>query len=239
MKFDKILEYQRLDQEIASLDNLVASSDVARARREKKARIGDLETQIGKLTEEANSLMSSFNATQSRIEALKADLDEYDGIEDDIQDIAEADYLLKKVTAIANEIAALESEIAKLSKRLDEINAKYQATWAQGMKEAAEFKPILKAYNEYKAQIDPQKALLIQKRDALVAEIDPSLLTKYNNFKSGKNNRMPFIVPYDRSTTSCPRCFMTIENATLAQLNAPGDSAECPNCRRILFIPEQ
>ena len=239
MKFDTILEYQRLDQEIASLDNLLATSDVGRARREKKNRISELEVQIGKLNDDANSIMSSFSATQSRIEALKTELDEYDDIEEDVQDITEAEYVLKKVTAIANEITALESEIAKLSKRLDEINAKYSATWDKGMKEAAEFKPILKAYNEYKAQIEPQKALLIQKRDALAKDIDPTLLARYNNFKSGKNNRMPFIVPYDRSTTSCPRCFMTIENATLAQLNAPGDSAECPNCRRILFIPEQ
>ena len=146
---------------------------------------------------------------------------------------------MKRVTAIANELAKLENDIANLSKKLDDINAKYKATWEKGIQANNAYNDAKAKCNAIIAENKPQFDKLVGERDALVKEIDPSLLTRYNNFKSGKNNRMPFIVPYDRSTTSCPRCFMTIENATLAQLNAPGDSAECPNCRRILFIPEQ
>ena len=239
MKFDTILEYQRLDQEIASLEASIKSRDEFKIRAAAKDRLTESTIQVNKLTEEANAIMSSFNATQSRIEALKTELDEYDGIEEDVQDIAEAEYLLKKVTAIANELAKLETDIANLSKKLDEINAKYKATWDKGTQANNAYNAAKAKCNAIIAEHKPQFDKLVGERDALVKDIDPTLLARYNNFKSGKNNRMPFIVPYDRSTTSCPRCFMTIENATLAQLNAPGDSAECPNCRRILFIPEQ
>ena len=108
MKFDKILEYQKIDQELMSLESEVAKSEERQKLAVAKSRLEGATEMIGKLKAEASDLLAGYGAMKDKIDALKDELDEFDGILDDVQDANEADHYLKMVAAIADKQNALE-----------------------------------------------------------------------------------------------------------------------------------
>ncbi|MBR4800965.1 MAG: hypothetical protein IK048_04795 [Clostridia bacterium] len=237
MNFKKILEYQRIDQEILALENEVYKSKERTNLATAKTNIAKSTEIINKLKDEATTLLASYNSVQEKIDELKAELDEYEGVLDGVQDIAETDYHIKKVSAIVDRISALEKEVALGSKRIDEINDKYKKTWDQGVKDTVFFKTAKADYDKLVEDYRPQVVEKVNARDALKGDIPEKILELYASLRAAK--KMPAFVPYDqKSSGCCPRCGMEVANDTLAKLKNPGDYAECPNCRRILFIPE-
>ncbi|MBQ9276817.1 MAG: hypothetical protein IJ226_04400 [Clostridia bacterium] len=239
MNFEKMLEYQRIDQEILALENEVNKSKERANLALAKNNIAKSTDIINGLKAEATSLLASYNAVQEKIEALKAELDEYEGVLDGVQDVAETDYHIRKVSAINDSISALEKEVALGSKRIDEINEKYKKTWDQGVKDTALFKSAKADYDKLVESFRPQVAEKVAARDALKGEIPEKMFAAYTSLRNGK--KLPAFVPFDANKSSgcCPRCGMEVANDTLARLKSAGDFAECPNCRRILFIPEK
>ena len=238
MNFEKILEYQRIDQEILALENEVNKSKERANLATAKNNIAKSTDIINKLKDEAAALLASYNTVQERIEKLKKELDEYEGVLDGVQDVAETDYHIKRVTTIADNISALEKEIALGSKRIDEINERYKKTWDQGVKDTAIFKNAKADYDKLVESFRPQVVEKMATRDALKGDVPEKMFATYMTLRNGK--KLPAFVPYDVQKYSgcCPRCGMEVANDTLAKLKNPGDYAECPNCRRILFIPE-
>lgn len=238
MNFEKMLEYQKIDQEILALENEVNKSKERANLVSTKNNIAKSTEVIGNLKNEAAALLASYGAVQEKIDALKAELDEYEGVLDGVQDVQETDYYIKKVSALNDAISALEKEVALGSKRIDEINDKYQKTWNQGVKETALFKTAKAEYDALVEKYRPQVAEKLAARDALKGEIPDKMFEAYTALRNGK--KLPAFVPYDgKSSGCCPRCGMEVANDTLARLKNAGDYAECPNCRRILFIPEK
>lgn len=238
MNFEKILEYQRIDQEILALENEVNKSKERANLAAAKNNIAKSTEIINRLKDEAAALLVAYNSVQDKIDKLKAELDEYEGVLDDVQDVAEADYHIKKINAISDSISALEKEVALGSKRIDDINDKYKKTWEQGVKDTAVFKAAKAEYDKLVEDYRPQVVEKVNARDALKDDIPPKMLDVYNSLRAAK--KMPAFVPYDgKSSGCCPRCGMEVANDTLAKLKNPGDYAECPNCRRILYIPEK
>ena len=238
MNFEKILEYQKIDQEILALENEVNKSKERANLAQAKNNIAKSTEIINNLKNEAASLLASYNSVQEKIDKLKAELDEYEGVLDGVQDVAETDYYIKKVSAISDGISALEREVALGSKRIDDINDKYKKTWDQGVKDTAIFKTAKAEYDKLVEDYRPQVVEKVNARDALKGDIPEKMLDVYNSLRNAK--KMPAFVPYDgKSSGCCPRCGMEVANDTLAKLKNPGDYAECPNCRRILFIPEK
>ena len=237
MNFNKMLEYQKIDQEILALENEVNKSKERANLVAAKNNIAKSTDIITNLKNEAATLLANFNNVQDKIEKLKTELDEYEGVLEGVQDVAETDYHIKKVNAIVDSISALEREVALSSKRIDDINEKYKKTWDQGVKDTAVFKVAKAEYDALVEKYRPQVAEKVKARDALKDGFTDKMFELYTALKNGK--KLPALVPYDGKTSGCcPRCGMEVANDTLAKLKNPGDFAECPNCRRILFVPE-
>ena len=78
MKFDKILEYQKIDQELMSLESEVAKSEERQKLAVAKSRLEGATEMIGKLKAEASDLLAGYGAMKDKIDALKDELDEFD-----------------------------------------------------------------------------------------------------------------------------------------------------------------
>ena len=128
MKFDKILQYQKIDQELMALENEVAKSDERQKLAVAKSRLESATEMIGKLKAEASDLLAGYAAMKGKIDALKEELDEFDGILEDVQDANEADHYLKMVASIADKISALEKEANGAAAEIDQVNDSYKTT---------------------------------------------------------------------------------------------------------------
>ena len=123
MKLDKILEYQKVDQELMALESEVAKSEQRQKLATAIAKRNTATETVVKLRQEASDLLASYSAIREKIEALKEELDDFDGIIEDVQDATEAEYYIKNVSAIADKISALEKEASGASSKTRTFSA--------------------------------------------------------------------------------------------------------------------
>ena len=76
MKFDKILEYQKIDQELMSLESEVAKSEERQKLAVAKSRLEGANEMIGKRKAEASGLLGGNGAMEDRNEELKDEREE-------------------------------------------------------------------------------------------------------------------------------------------------------------------
>lgn len=237
MKFDKILQYQKVDQELLALEAEVTKSDVRQKFVLAKSKLDNATNTISKLKAEANELLGGYGAMKEKIDALKSELDEFDGILEDVQDVGEAEHYLKLVNAIAEKISALEKEANSAASRIDQVNDNYKKTWEQGVKASESFNVAKAEYNAFVGERQPRVAQIKTQLDALKKDIPAPLMNVYQSLRATK--KMPAFVEFDPSSKMCGRCYMEVPNDVCSKLRNPGDYAECPNCRRVLYVPEE
>lgn len=237
MKFDKILEYQKIDQEILALEAEVAKSDERTKFVKAKSKLDSATEDLRKLNQDANDVLNEYSAMVEKITALKAELDGFNGILDDMQDAKEADYYLKNVSAIQDKIIALEKDANASAQKIDQINGEFKKTWEQGVKATDNYKTAKAEYEAVVSARQPKANEINKQLKALKEEIPQGIMNAYVALRSAK--KMPAFVAYDIKAGACGRCFMELPNDAKSKLRNPGDYIECPNCRRVLFIPEE
>lgn len=235
MKFDKILEYQRIDQELIALENEVAKSKAYKDYASAKARFDAAKASIIKLSQEAAEMLAGYAKLTGRADKLKESLDEFNGILDGVDDVGETDYYIKQIASISDEITALEKEIQRDNDRIDGINAEYKKTFDSGVKATDEYKKAYAAYNAFIQEMKPRVDAMQKALKDLRAGIEPAFMEAYDSLRTAK--KFPAFVEYEVGSDVCGRCFMELSGDIKGKLKNPGDYAECPNCRRILFVP--
>jgi len=236
MKLDRILEYQKLDQELLELENTVSRSEVAQKFYKSKNLLVSATSQINALTAQAKELLSGYAGLKGRIDALTLELNEFDGITEGVQDALELDHYLKMIGVVTEKLNALEKEAKAVSKKLDEINADYLRTMEQGKRINKEYAQLKEEYNKLVSEHQPRANAIQARLKALRADIPENIMEAYLKLRNAKT--MPALVEFDPSQRICGRCRMELANDTFSKLKNPGDVAECPNCRRILYVPE-
>ncbi len=235
MKFDaRILDYQRIDQDLIALETEVGKSKERQNLVAAKAKLDEATSQITKLSGEANEIFTQYAEYTDKLGALKAKLAEFDGIVDGIEDVAEAEYYLRQIDGILSEMSTLEKEINKNASRSEAVYQDFAKTWNAGMHASEVFKQATKEYNDYMAKLQPEVQKIQAELATLKKEIPEEFLKMYVTLRNMK--KTPPFVEYDKENASCGRCRMDVPNDTKEKLRASGDWAECPNCRRILYI---
>lgn len=151
--------------------------------------------------------------------------------------MTEADHYLKIVTELQEKIVSTEREASASANRLEQIAENYRKTWEQGVQYNDQYK---KARAEFDAQLrlrQPERERLLAEMEELKKDIPEQDMQTYMSLRSAK--KMPPFVEFDAESNRCGRCYMEVPNDTKAKLRNPGDVAECPNCRRILYVPEK
>ncbi len=235
MKFDTILEYQRVDLELIALETEATSSKERAALLTAKKNLDTATSTVGKLSAEAGEIIANYGKIQDKMNDLKTNLDEFTGLLEDLDDVSEAEYYLKEVDAIVSEIIALDKEANKEMNRIDGVNNDYKKTWEAGTKASEVFRQAKAVYDKFMAELQPKANEIKAKLDALQKEIPEDLLSRYKALRDPK--KMPVFVEYDASKKICGRCRMEMPNDVIEKLRQSGDYAECPNCRRINYLP--
>lgn len=239
MNFDKLLEYQSLDAELMKLDAEVKRSDEAKRYAQAVARRNEASEKYTKLTQDANDLLGAFSVIKKKLDGLKEELDGFDGILDDVQDSQEAEHYLKLVNAISVQLAAVEKEATQIASKIDKVASEASKVWEQGVQAQREVKTVKVDYERKVATLQPEADRLKAKLSEIAKEVPPQFLKTYAAIKAAK--KLPAFVAYPNGNNYgyCSRCSVELASDTKAKLKNPGDYAECPDCRRILFIPEK
>jgi predicted nucleic acid-binding Zn-ribbon protein len=148
--------------------------------------------------------------------------------------LEQLDKTQKEFDALSEQLYALEKECKKTFRRLGDMKADADKNFKSGTDSAQEKVKLMAWYTEQTAKVRSDFKAQLDEMNALQAKIAPELFDAYKKRRDGK--KMPALVVYDPKNGSCTACGMGIKIEMESKLKNAGDVAECPNCRRLVYL---
>lgn len=230
MNIAKILEYQKLDLVIYKADRDYVNSNENKKYQAVRANIIEITESLIKLDKEAADIFADIEKLKTLLDAFvkKSKSTPLTGA----KTLDQADKLDETIGALDNELNGLDKELQKSFKRLNEISREAKELSSK----YAALKVELKKVEELRKQKRTEIINSINKEGNLLNEMketmDPKDLAIYSRARAAKV-KMPIVVEYKDG--HCAACGMEIKSEVENKLQNPGDIAECPNCRRIVY----
>ncbi len=242
MNFEKMIEYQKCDQKYSVLNNELVNSQEGKRKTQLENLMSDAFKKIVALNKDASAILGSYAAIKAELADKTSELEKFDGIFDDADgaddmDATELKYYLEKASKIKEELEKIEKRLSEASAQMREVLENYNKNrnnyngWA-GQKKAID-ESFMKRRSEHEGEF---KALEAQKKK--IEEQFPEEIALYRKVLASAR-KFPVLGGYDLKSKHCPCCGMEFAGDTLSKLKNPGDYADCPNCGRLLFVPEQ
>lgn len=232
MKFDNMLDYQKIDSELVKIEKELNNSTEKEKASALNAKIKTAGDNMAKFQNEADEL--NLNA-----EKLAANVDKYAGevaeIAESISDVAdfqEIEYYEKVLAGLSEDVNKLLRELQKVSSRMDQVKDGSDNLTRQAVQLNEQYKVALQNYQTLKLKLQNEGRPVMEKLKALEKNIDPKFIQMYKRCRAGK--KLPAFVEY-AGDGSC-YCGMNLPNDCIGKLKADGDFVECPNCGRIVIL---
>jgi predicted nucleic acid-binding Zn-ribbon protein len=227
MNLDKILEYQKIDQEIYRLElDLFRSKEAARINNV-KSQLGNVEAALLRLNKETEDLFRAIEGFEREISAAFPDKSITDGV-NTLEKIETAEQALN---ACLENLSNIEKESKKIFDRLNSISKEASKQYDTGMYLSGELRKAKEEYGALYNKIKTENKDNFARLNELNADIDPALMARYKTIRD--NRKMPAIVAYVNG--NCSACGIDISIEVGEKLKNPGDIAECPSCRRLVY----
>jgi len=197
-----------LEQARAELKTLQAELHEKQARQRKLEL--DLEIVLADRKERSDRAYGGTVSDLKELTALEQKIGELDRNADRHEDM---------ILALLEEIEAVEGAIAEQQARVDRLYAEHQR--------------IAGHYEQTTAQARAEIAELQERREALVAEIEPGLLSQYEQLRA----RFDGIGVAALRGGTCSVCNVAVPRAQHAVIGRGTMVVRCDSCRRILVVP--
>lgn len=230
MNLKGLLEYQKIEAEMAALNRKFNDEPVVKNYKLLSKRVKDAGVDLDRANADSQEMISIIQSLSDRYQEAMRQLVENQGNLDHIEDEKEADFYIKNVEKLIAVLNALANDIAQANKRVEEIKKQYTnayTTQQDGLNKARGLS------EEYKRVSDSYKPAIIelQKRQRVAQEgIAAEDMKRYMNLRnSGVKNPLVMV-----RGNSCGGCFMQVDDSNLSDLDREG-YVICPNCGRILY----
>lgn len=236
MKFDKILEYQKVDMEMTAIEQSFFKNDVYKNFTNNQNKLKAAAAKMEKITQEAWELSQSASKYKEKTKNISKQLDELLSVVDEIEDLAEAEHYIKLINTLSDSLAALEKDAEKDKAQGAKINAEWNEILKIGQDLTKTVKQIKPEYDKIYEEVRKQREEVEARLKAIAKDVENEFIEKYIALKKDRKTRA--FVKFDPEVRMCCGCNMELSGDTLAKLKKQGDWTECPNCGRILFIED-
>jgi len=228
MNLDKILDYQKIDQEIYRIElDLLRSKEAARINVV-KTQLGTAEAGLLKLNKEAEDLFRAVESFEHDISGVSPEK----GVTEGAGTIEKIEAAEQALNACLDSLSNIEKESRRAFDRLNSINKEAAKQYETGMYLSGELRKAKEEYGSLLAKFRTDNKDNFARLGELLADIDASLMARYKVLRD--NRKMPAIVAYVNG--NCVACGMDISIEVSEKLKNSGDIAECPNCRRLVYL---
>ncbi|MGE0144089.1 MAG: zinc ribbon domain-containing protein [Planctomycetota bacterium] len=226
----KLLEVQKVDQQIARIQRDLDSIPAERARRQ-TALDG-----VRKKVEDARDKMKAAEvAARSSETAIKGSDEEIKKLEtrlNGVRNNAEYQATLLQIESVKKERSRLEEEGLGLLDTIETLRGEVDRLAATLKDEEATFAEFEKKGNALLEQRRADLARVSVGRDDLVAKVPRDLLTRYERYFSARDSSAVCAV----EGNTCTGCYTTIPPNLLVKLQSASAVVTCNSCQRILYI---
>ncbi len=223
---DKILQYQKIDNEIRKLERegqnseerIVMNKMIAFVK-EAQNKSNILETKGAKLVEEYNSIKKNYDNIYKKITALTS--------QTEVEDFKTA---FSDVNTYSSQLFMIERNLNIVINKAKELLKEFEHTKNNVLKARTKHKESKDRYEKKLGEVAPKIETLKKQLRELEKDVNPNLLEKYKSIKN--DNIFPVFVPVVNKT--CSGCRMELASSSLNKLSSE-KLITCEHCGRIIF----
>lgn len=229
--FAKILEYQKIESEIISLESELSKSEdrekaaqIQQSLKNQHSRLIVLETNAKRVNEAYSKAISKYEEYNKKLEELEKQVSVVDGDKVELYEKAYKDF-----AAVAN---ALEKEITKMHNEIQQISREYEEIIKKSKSDRERFDKYKAAYSKLKASVEPKIEEAKKQLAVVQKEIDAKLMQKYSQKRDGRI----FPVFVKLNVNKCGGCRVEVPATKLGGMKTNEFGViECENCGRYIF----
>lgn len=232
MKFDELLEYQKIDSALVKIERGLNSSDEKEKAAALNAKMKTASDNMSKLNAEADELIANVDKLASSIAAYEAEAEEIASHIGEADEFNEIEYYEKVLANLSEEVQKLERELIRIGNRMDYVKDNSDNLTRHTLQTNEQYKAALQAFQVLKAKLISEGRPINEKLKALEKNIPEQFIAIYKRCRA--NKKLPAFVEYS-GDGGCV-CGMNLPNDCISKLKSEGDWVECPNCGRIVLI---
>ena len=230
--FDKLIELQRLDEEIQNARRLLEGIPQLVENIEKKIEAGSL------IEAEAKDKLARNQKRRRELESeakdLKALVSKYKRQLNEVKTNKEYTAMLREIDEVQHRLEAVEEAVIAEMIAADDIEAEIKSA---GQKKAQEEQSLLRekeALNDKAAGLQAAIDELDRRRAALLPSLPPELVRVYETLSRKKGGLALSPIKGD----FCSACHMRIRPQMLNEVKVREELIYCENCGRLLYWVE-
>lgn len=224
----KLLELQKVDQELSSLTRDIDQLPEEEARRKRKL------DQLERAADEAAAELKKAEVESRNLDTAARDADEHikrlNERLNTVRNNAEYQATLFEIESVRKDRDTTQDEGLQLLEKLDTLRATAADTRKAFEEERTVFEGFLAEAESMRAESAEEIAAVRQKRDAAADGVPPDLLREYDGLY--KTRERLAVAPVDDGY--CQGCYNKITMNDTAQLMGSSIVVRCGSCQRIL-----
>ena len=221
MKFDSMLEYQKIDSELVKIERELNNSTEKEKASALNAKIKTAGDNMAKFQSEADELNLNAEKLAANVGKYESEVKEIADSISDVQDEQEIEYYEKVLAGLSEDVNKLLRELQRVSARIDQVKDNSDNLTRQAVQLNEQYKVALQSYQGLKLKLQNEEK-----------NIDHKFILMYKRCRAAR--KLPAFVEY-AGDGSC-YCGMNLPNDCIGKLKEDGDFVECPNCGRIVIL---
>lgn len=226
----KLLELQKVDQEIASLRRDTDSLPAEEAKRKRK--LDDCERTASERRDRAIKGELDSRALEKQIKQSDDEIKKLNERLNAVRNNAEYQATLFQIESVTKERDRTQDECLKLLEGLEGLKAESEAAAKVVADERTVFQQFQVEAQRLRAQVEKQVVGVVQKRKVVAEGIAVELLADYERLFATRD-RMA-VCPVEGG--HCQGCYNKITTNQTAKLMGSSVIVQCESCQRILYL---
>ena len=232
MDISKILEYQKLDSKLYSIERDIRNSEHKKKANTMYENMRNAQTKSVKLEQRAGALIAEIDKVKKQLKTQNDKLNEF--ISKDLTKMTkeELDSLEGLKNKLSQNLNILEKNLTTLAENVNSVLADFNKTIKVFNSSKDEYGKAKQSYDNHIKSVEQEKSEVEKKLKTLEKNIDGKLLEAYK--KRRGENIFPIVVTLNGN--SCGGCHVELPFANITKLDSEGILI-CEHCRRIIYKP--
>ncbi|MDD4110307.1 MAG: hypothetical protein PHS54_02010 [Clostridia bacterium] len=231
MNFTKILEYQKKDGELFTIERELNQNQGKKVSQEMFALIKKAKEKSKALEIKAGEIVKDYECIKKAYDENVAQLEKF--VSKNLEEVSDKDLdtIINATSSITNNLNILEKRLFAEAESLNSTLNEFNSTKKTYGNARAKFEENKKIYEDELNIKNPQIEQIKKDLVELEKGIEPKMLSKYKQLRADRLYPV-YVRLMDKS---CGGCRMERSAAELDKLKAQG-YLECENCHRIIII---
>ncbi|RMF89225.1 MAG: hypothetical protein D6736_08785 [Nitrospinota bacterium] len=229
----RLVTLQKLDREMRELEALKAR--IAPFLQEARGEVIRCQEALQKQEQAVTNLKKERKRKESQIEVEELALQKAKGKLLAVKTNREYTAVLEEIDTIHRRIDSLEDEVLALMEAVEKEEEVVRTLTARLQQVEEEYRAVEREKEGEREELDRLLATKAQQRQALMEELDPTLVDQYTRIAHNRNGLA--VVPLKDDI--CQGCFLSLPPQLSHELRKYERLITCSHCQRILYWPEE